>query len=123
MVLNIEDSIAITQNYVSESNLPKVLRFLRDKPDQVSGISCEAQDGVYHRFRDQLARLHPTILERMPADATVSVSSRAHDRPATTDEPAATAAIALRETVARCSSACPVDGAERQECPVVAEID
>jgi len=39
MVLNLEASVAITQNYVSESNLPRVLRFLREKPEQVSGVS------------------------------------------------------------------------------------
>ena len=33
-----DDSIAITQNYVSPSNLIDVLRFLREKPDQISGL-------------------------------------------------------------------------------------
>eukprot|EP00045_Choanoeca_perplexa_P011193 m.117319 g.117319 ORF g.117319 m.117319 type:complete len:105 (-) comp15544_c0_seq4:37-351(-) len=37
MVLNLSDTVAITQNYISSSNLAQALRFLRDKPDQVSG--------------------------------------------------------------------------------------
>jgi hypothetical protein len=37
MVVNLDDCIAITQNYVSTSNLSDCLRFLREKPDQISG--------------------------------------------------------------------------------------
>jgi hypothetical protein len=39
MVINLDDCIAITQNYVSTSNLSDCLRFLREKPDQISGMS------------------------------------------------------------------------------------
>lgn len=38
MVVNLDFSLALTQNYVSTSNLSDVLRFLRDKRDQVSGV-------------------------------------------------------------------------------------
>jgi len=34
-VLNLDDSVAITHNYVSASNLADVLDFLEHKPDQV----------------------------------------------------------------------------------------
>jgi hypothetical protein len=37
MVVNLDDCIAITQNYVSASNLGDCLKFLREKPDQISG--------------------------------------------------------------------------------------
>ncbi|KAI8051535.1 hypothetical protein BDF22DRAFT_691202 [Syncephalis plumigaleata] len=37
-VVNLEFSMAVTQNYVSRSNLPQVLAFLRDRPDQISGL-------------------------------------------------------------------------------------
>jgi ribosomal protein L16 Arg81 hydroxylase len=38
MVINLDDTnIAITHNYVSRSNLGDVLRFLRNKEDQISG--------------------------------------------------------------------------------------
>ena len=39
MVVNLDDCIAITQNYVSTSNLGDCLKFLREKPDQISGES------------------------------------------------------------------------------------
>ena len=41
-VLNLDESVAITQNYVSESNLASVLHFLRSKPDQISGVRDRA---------------------------------------------------------------------------------
>ena len=43
-VLNLDDglSIALTQNYVSKSNLSDVLRFLKTKPQQISG--CRDRD-------------------------------------------------------------------------------
>ena len=44
MVVNLDDCVAITQNYVSESNLVDCLRFLRDKPDQISGLHTYMQD-------------------------------------------------------------------------------
>lgn len=40
MVINLEDSIAVTQNFVSRTNLDKVLLFLRHRAEQVSGFSC-----------------------------------------------------------------------------------
>eukprot|EP01039_Chlorochromonas_danica_P009594 gene9594-10604_t len=38
MVYNLEDTIALTHNYVSRGNLSNVLRFLRDTPDQITGM-------------------------------------------------------------------------------------
>ncbi len=38
IVLNLEESIAITQNFVSRANLLGVLDFLHEKEDQISGI-------------------------------------------------------------------------------------
>jgi tetrahydrodipicolinate N-succinyltransferase len=46
MVVNLDDCIAITQNYVSASNLSDVLRFLRDKEDQISGVRDRPQEAV-----------------------------------------------------------------------------
>eukprot|EP00871_Galdieria_phlegrea_P002182 jgi/Galph1/2965/GphlegSOOS_G1616.1 len=37
IVINLEESLAITENYVAESNLSSVLEFLEKKRDQVSG--------------------------------------------------------------------------------------
>ena len=38
MVVNLDESIALTHNYVSTSNLSDCLRFLREKTDQISGV-------------------------------------------------------------------------------------
>mmetsp|Transcript_5293 Transcript_5293/g.15813 ORF Transcript_5293/g.15813 Transcript_5293/m.15813 type:complete len:479 (+) Transcript_5293:275-1711(+) len=46
-VLNLEETVAITQNFVTPSGLPHVLRFLRDKADHLSGTSMAAA-----KFRD-----------------------------------------------------------------------
>ena len=43
--VNLEESIAITQNFVSASNLSAVCKFLRTKPDQISGLEA-VQDAL-----------------------------------------------------------------------------
>ncbi|RUS16986.1 hypothetical protein BC938DRAFT_476395 [Jimgerdemannia flammicorona] len=68
MVVNLEDSIAITQNYVGAHNLLNVLRFLRDKPNQVSGVSDT--DGFYIKFREAFQKAYPGFLERIEKEET-----------------------------------------------------
>lgn len=63
MVINLEESIALTHNYVSTSNLADCLRFLREKTDQISGIrdrkdAIQAED-VYEQFLIKLADVLP----------------------------------------------------------------
>eukprot|EP00943_MAST-04B_sp_MAST-4B-sp1_P002382 g2382.t1 len=50
LVLNLEDGIAITQNYVSKSNLKFCLNFLKTKPDLVSGLAHERRKSFYDEF-------------------------------------------------------------------------
>lgn len=54
MVVNLDFNLALTQNYVSTSNLSDVLRFLRDKRDQVSGVRDRSEaiqpDHLYEEF-------------------------------------------------------------------------
>ncbi|KAI5958833.1 hypothetical protein KGF57_002267 [Candida theae] len=38
LVINIDDSIAITQNFVPQSKIPHVLNFFKNKPKQISGF-------------------------------------------------------------------------------------
>lgn len=47
MVLNLEDGIALTQNFVPRAHLVNVLSFLRDKKDQVSGFGRDDVDDKY----------------------------------------------------------------------------
>ncbi|KAF2459851.1 hypothetical protein BDY21DRAFT_336660 [Lineolata rhizophorae] len=44
LVLNLEESVAVTQNFVPRRKLGEVLRFLKEKPDQVSGFRDEVED-------------------------------------------------------------------------------
>lgn len=56
-VINIEDyTLAVTENFVTRSILPTVRRFLRAKPDQISGLPCE--------MREDLARIFDECLEK-----------------------------------------------------------
>lgn len=68
MVVNLDDCIAITQNYVSSSNLADCLRFLKFKPEQISGV----RDGpggetfahcMYTEFVSVLEKVVPEVLE------------------------------------------------------------
>jgi hypothetical protein len=62
LVLNLEESIALTQNFVSRTKLSEVLRFLRDCPDQVSGFKDDVAD-PYGLFVERLRDSHPETLE------------------------------------------------------------
>ncbi|KEI36709.1 uncharacterized protein L969DRAFT_54545 [Mixia osmundae IAM 14324] len=74
IVVNLEDSIAITQNFVSAECLPQVMHFLRHKPEQISGFKLDktadplnARDcdeipaDVYERFCQALAAAEPAL--------------------------------------------------------------
>ncbi|EJD35288.1 Clavaminate synthase-like protein [Auricularia subglabra TFB-10046 SS5] len=76
IVVNLESCVAVTQNFVSETELPAVLRFMRDKPEQVSGFKLDAAQeeaddddadakcDVYARFCAALERDVPDIYAR-----------------------------------------------------------
>lgn len=79
MVINLDFTIALTHNYVGTSNLADVLRFLRDKSDQVSGVRCRQQDLVrpetlYDAF---LAKL-PQVLSEEEVRGFVEQSNRSN---------------------------------------------
>jgi len=61
-VVNIDASIAITQNFVPRAHLTGVLEFLRDKADQVSGFKKEVED-PYTIFVEGMKRDFPGLLE------------------------------------------------------------
>ncbi|KAF2836352.1 Clavaminate synthase-like protein [Patellaria atrata CBS 101060] len=62
LVLNLEDGIAITQNFVPRARLGEVLTFLKDMPEQVSGFKDEVVD-PYGLLTQKLREQMPEILE------------------------------------------------------------
>ncbi|KAF2118359.1 F-box domain-containing protein [Lophiotrema nucula] len=63
LVLNLEDSLALTQNFVPRKKLGDVLGFLRDQRDSVSGFKDEVADQAYELFVEKLKAKHPETLE------------------------------------------------------------
>lgn len=63
LVVNLDVSIAITQNFVPRSHLAGVLSFLKDKADQVSGFKKDVLD-PYGTFVARMQAEHPDLLER-----------------------------------------------------------
>jgi hypothetical protein len=66
LVVNLEDGIALTQNFVPKSpslhHLTEALSFLKDKADQVTGFRRDISD-PYALFVDRLRKEYPEILE------------------------------------------------------------
>ncbi|GAM82755.1 hypothetical protein ANO11243_007410 [Dothideomycetidae sp. 11243] len=61
LVLNLEESIALTQNFVPRHSLHDVLAFLRDRPDQITGFR-DVED-PYALFVEKLREKEPALLE------------------------------------------------------------
>ncbi|KAJ3214730.1 hypothetical protein HDU67_001321 [Dinochytrium kinnereticum] len=74
-VMNLEETIAITQNFVSRQNLSHVLRFMSTKFDQISGFkeSCGDCWTLYDQFVEALG---PDFSEAVEAEK----SERQHQR-------------------------------------------
>ncbi len=61
LVVNLEPSIAITQNFVPEAHLAEVLSFLKGKPAQVSGFRSDVAD-PYDTFVRRMREERPGLL-------------------------------------------------------------
>jgi len=72
-VLNLEESVAITQNYVSERNLLTVVDYLRDKPHCISGT--DRREDLLERFEASLKEKRPGLLEGLREEQRVKQQS------------------------------------------------
>lgn len=62
LVVNLNPSIAVTQNFVPEVHVGKVLDFLKHKPDQVSGFRTTQEP--YDLFVQRLEERYPDVLSK-----------------------------------------------------------
>ena len=63
LVVNLDASIAITQNFVPEKHLPDVLDFLKNQPQSITGFAGDIED-VYRLFVRKMEEKHPDVLQR-----------------------------------------------------------
>ena len=52
LVVNLTESVALTQNFVSLAELPQVLNFIKNKTDQISGFNFDRDGDVKDAERD-----------------------------------------------------------------------
>eukprot|EP00904_Undaria_pinnatifida_P004790 jgi/Undpi1/1440/HiC_scaffold_11.g04831.m1 len=77
-VLNLEWSVAITQNFVSSVNLPHVISFLLTQKHLISGLPADERGDLGERFISALAAKHPELgAEEMAAAATAAAADGA----------------------------------------------
>lgn len=76
LVVNLDASIAITQNFVPRGHLPDVLSFLKENTaDQVSGFKKDVSD-PYGTFVQRMQEQHPEILEQALAELAKRAESK-----------------------------------------------
>ena len=68
LVVNLSESIAVTQNFVPPAHLKSVLKFLKDKHDQISGFADDID--AYELFRQRLKVEYSDLLARADAEMT-----------------------------------------------------
>ena len=97
-VLNLDFgmSIALTQNYVSKSNLPDVLRFLKNRPQQISGCRDRGEaippDQLLDEFTTRLLEDRPDQYNR-----ALEASKEGWQCPAWTDSISETSFVVKKE--------------------------
>ncbi len=67
MVINLDESIALTYNYLSSTNLVDCLYFLKHKLDQISGVrdrygEAIQPDNMYNSLLEELNKFYPNLL-------------------------------------------------------------
>jgi hypothetical protein len=62
LVLNLEESLALTQNFVPRGKVGDVLGFLRDQRGEVSGFGEDVCERAYELFVERLGEREPGVL-------------------------------------------------------------
>jgi len=75
LVVNLDASIAITQNFVPRSHLAGVLSFLKDKPDQISGFKKDVLN-PYGTFVSRMEIEYPELIAQAMADLESKAEGR-----------------------------------------------
>ncbi|KAJ6157465.1 hypothetical protein N7470_005057 [Penicillium chermesinum] len=75
LVVNLEPSIAITQNFIPRAHLTAALDFLSNKADQVSGFQKDVVN-PYQNFVDGMQAAYPDLLERAQHDLQKKAEGR-----------------------------------------------
>lgn len=78
-VVNLEDCIAITQNYVGSQNLKETMEFLYMKRDQVSGVADDRREGLYEEFKEAFFRSNWTPPEDGDVDTPLQEGTSSGD--------------------------------------------
>ena len=89
MALNLDFSVAVTQNFVSDANLPAVLRLLATRSDALlSGCAPGERGALGARFEEAMARQHPGALgaarAAIAAEDAAAEAARRHEEGART---------------------------------------
>ena len=63
LVVNLSAAVAVTQNFVPQAHLAKVLDFLKNKPDQVSGFHSDVKN-AYELFAEKMRERYPEVLDK-----------------------------------------------------------
>ena len=92
LVINLEPSVALTQNFVAATNLPAVLRFLSESKGAVSGVSDADAQGLHAAFTAALQAACPDLLAA--AQQPRAEPARPSERP-----PAAAQGLRWRDVV------------------------
>ena len=67
-VLNLEDSVCVTHNFISPRNVQGALDIMRDDPDALSGFPNGREGEVYSAFISALENKRPEVLRREKID-------------------------------------------------------
>jgi hypothetical protein len=79
-VVNLDDTVAVTQNFVQAKHVHTVRRFLKENPQCVSGVGVEYRKSLWRVFDEVLKAERPEFFR------TIEEEEKADVLPATRDE-------------------------------------